>query len=128
MSKSRPKTLAEVVQRVIAGSDWKLEVSDFLDEFYSSPNSEAVEVKPEPLADRVDNGKVKDAYVAAIAEHLCRGYDIKHPKWLTSSTGRLDDPHFSYDSYEGRMYLLAVSPPAFKGRNLFVPEDVLSRC
>lgn len=124
----RPKTLAEVATRVIAGATFRMELADFLDEFYQSPTATALHDEPPRMSEKVAEGHRKDTYLAAVAEHLCRQYRFPTGEWVWSDDLKLKTPHFAYQSDEARIFLLADSPPAFKGRNLFVSSNVLSRC
>ena len=74
----RPTTLAEVSRRVLAGwQSFDPAVREFLDEFYSHPEHrrEALRQEPELIDD------VKDAYLAAVAEHLASGFKLPMPGW-----------------------------------------------
>lgn len=127
MTKSRPATLAEVAQRVLGGAQWRTELADFVDEFYEKPSSSSLAEEPQPLVGRTERGAWRDAYLAAVAEQLWRKAGGPRPGWIDHKRRFLPEPWFSYQTREGRLYLLAVSPPGFKARNLFVPKDALVR-
>ena len=126
MTLPRPKSISEVATRVLEGSEFRLELADFLDEFYSSPSEDALSEKPIRLKGAIDRGHEKDVYLSAVAEHLGREYQIPIGAWAFSNELKLDKPSFAYQSRAGRIFLLRDSPPAFKSRNLFVTANVLS--
>ena len=127
MIQSRPKSLAEVARRVLEGNEWRFELADFLDEFYAAPSQAALVESPPLLAGKAARGRKRDAYLAAVAEHLGRRYGFDTGPWPFQKNRILDKPSFGYQTREGRLFLLRDSPPAFKARNLFVTANVLDR-
>jgi hypothetical protein len=78
----RPGTLAEVSRRVLAGQQaFDPALREFLDEFYAHPGRRQEALHDEP--DLIE--QVKDAYLAATAEHLASAYGLEMPLWV--------DPH-----------------------------------
>lgn len=124
---SRPKNLATVAKRTMEGSEFRLELADFLDEFYTEPSNAALIDAPLRMAGKVESGHRKDVYLAAVAEHLARQYHCRPGEWIFAEDLYLEKPAFAYQSRSGRIFLLKESPPAFKSRNLFVTANVLSR-
>jgi hypothetical protein len=102
-------------------------LANFLDEFYSSPNETALRTRPEFLRGRIENGEIKDAYLAAVAEELARKYNFPHPTWAYADERKLHSPWFASDLQSLRAVLLLESPAGFRSRNLFVSENALSR-
>jgi hypothetical protein len=47
--------------------------------------------------------------------------------WVFDPRRRLPEPHFVFQTPEGRIFLLADAPAAFKSRNLFVTGNALDR-
>ena len=74
----RPQTLFEVSSRAATGTQtFDPALREFLDDFYSNPGS-----RPEAIAEEallLDD--VKDAYLAAVAEHLAMRYRLDVPAW-----------------------------------------------
>lgn len=62
-------------------------------------------------------------YVAAMIEQICVAHNAQAPKWLAERDG-LRDPFFGSDLVSLRLYLLSVSPPPFRKRNIFIDSTV----
>lgn len=122
--KTKPRTLREVVLR-FKGGEQKFDPSlrEFLDVFYASPalRQQAVEDRPASI------DPVHDAYIAAVAEHLCRSYGMPIPQWTETHGNGLHEPFFAGGLESLKAILMAESPTAFRRRLLFVSKDALSR-
>lgn len=124
----RPKTLAEVAQLVINGDSFDRCLANFLDEFYAAPAADALADAPALLAPAFgEPGQVQDAYLAATAEELARAHKFSAPDWVAAEARKLHRPWFASPLAALRAVLLLESPAAFRARNLFVSENVLSR-
>lgn len=124
----RPKTLAEVARLTLAGDSFDRCLANFLDEFYASPNAEALAEMPVLLALQLGElGRVQDSYLAATAEELARRFSLPLPGWTAGEARVLHRPWFASPLEALRAVLLLESPPAFRARNLFVSENALSR-
>ena len=76
----RPGTLAEVAQLTVSGESFNLSLANFLDEFYAAPNATRLSTEPDLLAPILaDPGRVQDAYLAAVAEHLAYTHGFAIP-------------------------------------------------
>ena len=120
----RPKTLSEVARRVNAGEqDFDAALREFLDSFYGDPQhrAAAIEDRPELM------NALRDAYLAAVAEHLARSYGLAVPEWTESQGNDLRAPFFAGGLESLKDVLWAESPAAFRRRLLFVSRDALSR-
>ena len=128
MKRGRPESLAEVAEATLEGAPFHLALNNFLDEFYLNPSSEAFTREPSLMEpSRGEAGKINDAYLAAVAEELCRKFELDAPLWATSSKRALRSPWFACTLASLRAVLIRESPPAFRCRNLFVSENALSR-
>lgn len=68
-----------------------------------------------------------DAYLAALAESLCREFGMRPPAWTEQPVYYLKRPWFAGGLESLKAILLAESPAAFRRRNLFVSANALSR-
>jgi len=124
----RPKTLAEVAALTAQGDSFDRCLANFLDEFYTAPNSAALAAAPLLLATQFgDVGRVQDAYFAATAEELARRFNFSPPHWTVGETRQRHRPWFASPLAALRAVLLLESPVGFRSRNLFVSENALSR-
>ena len=110
-----------------AGSEFSFAIRDFLDGFYEQPTVAALEEEPPILDGIIPDGLRLDAYLGAVAEHLCRANRYRLPKWTGDSCRFLKLPWFGMKTHAGRMLLLMDSPSAFRARNLFVSANALTR-
>ena len=120
----RPASLRDVARLTLAGDRFDPPLREFLDEFYladPAARQRAIEAEPAALA------PVKDAYLAAVAEHLALRFGLDVPEWSEAPSRFLDKPFFA-GGMEGMKALLIVeSPLAFRRRLIFVSADALSR-
>ncbi len=124
----KPTTLDDVARQSLAGDSFGRLLRNFLDEFYASPAAEMIEAEPPSLAESQGNeGAVRDAYLAAVAESLADAAKVPVPRWCCAESRKLRRPWFAVDAASMRAVLLWESPPAFRSRNLFVSENALSR-
>ena len=123
----RVQSLAAVGEIIAGGGEFSYALRDFLDGFYEQPREDAVVGEPPHLAGVVADGEKLDAYLAAVAEHICRMHGWRAPLWTRDASRFLELPWFAMHSHAGRMLLLMDSPSAFRARNIFVSADALSR-
>jgi len=127
MSKERrrPRTLLEVSRRAKTrdAETFDAATREFLDAFYSDPQGRraALEERPEPL------DPLRDAYLAAMAEHLARSFGLPVPEWSETHGNGLTRPFFAGGLESLKAILTVESPMAFRRRLLFVSKDALSR-
>jgi hypothetical protein len=120
----RPQSLAESVEAA-AGDAARLyaAVAEFLDEFYAHEERRQAMIDQAP--DRV--GKIEDAWLGAVAEHLARRWGLAIPSWVDEPHRFLREPVFAGDLEDLKAILLAESPLAFRRRLLFVEAEPLAR-
>jgi hypothetical protein len=123
----RPDSLAEVSRWTTSRSDFDLHLADFIDQFRLGPHSRRLVDEPPRLAGTIEDGDVADAWLAAVAVSLSREIRKPPPPWATMEDRKLSTPWFAIRSAAIRATLIAESPAAFRERNLFVSENVLSR-
>jgi hypothetical protein len=120
----RPGTLLEVSRRAVDGSQrFDPAVREFLDEFYSHADRRAAALADEPLL--LDD--VKDAYLAAVAEHLATSYRLAVPSWVEHHGRPLRRAFFAGGLESLKATLTIESPAAFRRRLLFVSKNALDR-
>jgi hypothetical protein len=86
----RPGTLAEVAQLTAAGASFNLALANFLDEFYAAPKASRLSTEPDLLEPNLgEQGRVQDAYLAAVAEHLAYTHSLPIPSWVRSEDRKL---------------------------------------
>jgi hypothetical protein len=125
----RPATLAEAYERIIAGDEHGMALSEFLDTFYLAPTSERrVETlcREPPLT-----GDARlDALAGAVAEYPARQYGLPTvPAWAFEPVRYLERAWHTtpFDSDAMREYLAFASPAEFRSRNIFTEERPLRR-
>ena len=124
---SRIQNLKSVGEIAATGGEVSFAIRDFLDGFYEHPDAQALAGEPARLAGKITDGARLDAYLAAIAEHLCRMNGWPAPAWTFAPQRFLEMPWFCMNTHAGRMLLLMDSPSAFRARNIFVSADALAR-
>lgn len=120
----RPRTLYQVSVKArdeLRSFDARLR--EFLDHFYANPAQRLAAIEREPLG--LDD--LRDAYLAATAEHLARCHDLPIPDWVETHGRALVRPHFAGGLESLKALLTVESPLAFRRRMLFVSKDALSR-
>lgn len=121
----RPKTIAEIATRANADPGaFDRAVREFLDSWQTMPaasHGAALEGEPALV------GRVHDAYLAALAEHLALSDRIAVPEWTERATRFLSEPFFAGGLESLKATLLVESPLAFRRRLIFISADALSR-
>jgi hypothetical protein len=115
------KRLLEQVSTTEEPSFVLAEINDFLAELSASEFHGELEVPPPARCPRLLR-----TYVAAMVEHAAAKKRAPVPRWALD-TPALEQPYFASRLRSLRLHLLAVSPPAFRRRNLFVDASVGDR-
>jgi hypothetical protein len=102
---------------------FQLHINGFLDDLRRVPvENLAASLLPGPATEGQMAG-----LIAAIASAVCRERGVEPPEWV----GRTGSPTpffvFPARSFALRLRLMIESPAPFKIRNVFVPENYLSR-
>lgn len=105
------------------GDDYQLAINAFVDEFRRLPGDAKRDLVTAPIA----QGEWLEALMAAVVSYLCHEAEIPQPSWVETITS--PTPHFVLParSFAMRVRLLLESPPPFRNRGVFVPENYLSR-
>lgn len=106
------------------GLHWQLHINAFVDEFRHASGAEQRAMIAASLASESDR---MAGLVAAVVSALCREQELASPPWV-ARTGS-PEPFFAFpaDGYALRVRLMLESPPPFRIRNVFVPENYLER-
>jgi hypothetical protein len=125
----RPATLAEAYERIIAGAESDVALTEFLDTFYLAerPERRLDTLRDEPAL----TGDARlDTLAGAIAEYLARQYKLPSiPAWAFQPVRYLDRAWHTtpFDSNAMREYMTYASPAEFRSRNIFTEERPLRR-
>jgi hypothetical protein len=120
----RPHSLSEVATAALAGGEFDALLHEFLDTFYlSDPSHREASLRDEPPT----LAPIKDAYLAAVAEHLALRFGLTAPAWTEQPCRFLSEPFFAGGLEGLKPLLLVESPLAFRRRLIFVSHDALSR-
>lgn len=122
----RPRSLKEVALWGLSHGDTDGFLREFLDEFYleHDQRKRAAMLADEPPRDSVDR---RNAYLAAVAEHLALKYRLPVPDWTGHPARFLSRPYFPCGLESLKATLLVESPTAFRRRMIFVGSDPLYR-
>ena len=121
------RTLSERVAAVREPDDLHYVIGNFLDRFRRDPDPALLADEPPLLNDRLSDDGLADAYVAAVASHLCQEHGLPWPTWTGTAARIKKAPWFAAKTPNLKAILIQESPTAFRIRNLFVSANALSR-
>jgi hypothetical protein len=105
------------------GDDDQLAINSFVDEFRRASKDLQLSLVEAPI---VQSGRL-EGLVAAVVSFLSAEAGIVAPAWVRGI--RSPSPWFVLPArtFEMRVRLMLESPPPFKNRGVFVPENYLGR-
>jgi hypothetical protein len=123
----RPGTLAQALRLVLdEGEPLRTCLAGFLDEFYwdrdRASRRSRIEDEPRLTADERD-----DAFIGAVAEHLCHRWNLGAPPAWTDGRARFLNRPWFLGPERMKPFLLAESPSAFRRRFIFAEAEPLRR-
>lgn len=130
-----PLTVREISQRrsdeARQGQPFSLWlIGDLLDDFRQrrvTPEEKIALVRDSPVWLETEKHADCNAYLAAVAETLCREAGLPPPAWTELACCFLKRPWFACGLETLKALLLVESPVPFRRRNLFVSANALSR-
>lgn len=117
-------TAAEcLIEARSAGTAYQRTINAFIDDFRRALPEEQRAMVEDP----VTRSGPLEGLVAGVVSALCREAGVETPDWV----GHIASPEpffpFPAESFEMRLRLMIESPPPFRIRRVFVPENYLSR-
>ncbi len=107
-------------------SDLRTRLAGFLDEFYGDEETSRQKSRLGEEPRRTGDARL-DAYLGAVAEHLCRRWMLGDPpRWVDRRWRFLRTPWFM-DGERMKPILLRESPGSFRRRLIFIEAEPLRR-
>ena len=116
-------TVRDVLESKAEGAALQRDVNAFLDEFRLADEP----TRRTMIAEGPKHPGQREGLMASIVSALCREVDMDAPRWVAEIYS--PEPYFVLPatSFALRLRLMLESPPPFRARKVFVPENYLSR-
>lgn len=106
-----------------ASAHYQLVINEFIDAFRRAGREERIGMVKDPIA----ASGTFEGLLAGVVSALCRETDIEAPGWLSLVGSPTPFFPFPARSFALRVRLMIESPPPFRCRNVFVPENYMAR-
>jgi hypothetical protein len=106
-----------------AGQQFQRVINQFIDDFRRATTVEQRAMVNTPI----ESAGALEGLIAAVVSALCRESATEPPGWVDHVAS--PEPFFPFPSasFDMRLRLMIESPPPFRIRRVFVPENYLSR-
>ena len=122
-------TAVEYFKQIEKKEDFWIAVGNFLDDFRSTNSEEQKYLIKEPISTK-DIKKEQEQFAvffAGMIEELCNELNLEMPEWINNEIFFLEKPWFLHEYWKLLEWQLNTTPLAFKRRNIFGGDNLLSR-
>jgi hypothetical protein len=130
MTAYRPQTARQTLARIQAADDAWIAIGDLLDDWRRADPSTRCRMINEPMAEAASDDELRwAAFIAAAVDQLAWESQprIEPPDWVRDARYVLPEPWFLLPGWRLRMHQLVDTPAAFKRRNIFGGDRIMSR-
>lgn len=120
-------TIAETFELICSNENPWIAIGNFLNDWWYYASDYRANLIERGLPLHCDRKTQRwAAFCAAMVEALCLHCNVPCPEWAYEKRFILSQPWFYYQDSGSRARLLATAPTAFKKRNVYVTNRVLS--
>jgi hypothetical protein len=125
-----PQTARQTLVRIRAGVEPWLAIGDLLDDWRRADHVTRARIIEEPLDQATSDDDQRWAvFIVAAVDQLAWESEprIEPPAWVRDTRYVLSEPWFLLPGWRLRMHQLVDTPAAFKRRNIFGGDRIMSR-
>lgn len=130
MTRYQPGSAHDALERILADTDPWVAIGDLVDDWRRSDVADRERMIEAPLSPVDEEPEQRwAALIAATVDQLCweSRPRIVPPEWVVDQAYILDEPWFLLPGWRLRMHQLVDTPAAFKRRNIYGGDRILSR-